>query len=136
MSLPVENQEKIWDHFQNEGIDSFSQSRGRIEFLVRKIPTGKRALNIGVGNGVLDLLASEKGIDIWALDPGERAIDRLRKSLGMGDRAQVGYSQTVPFPDTHFDFVVMSEVLEHLDERVFEATLEEVRRVIGQLGQL
>lgn len=134
MSLLAGNQEKIWDHFQNEGIDSFSQSRGRLEFLVRKIPVGVRALNIGVGNGVLELLALDKGIEIWSLDPGERAIGRLRQLTGMGDRAQIGYSQSMPFPDAHFDFVIMSEVLEHLDEPEFEATLDEVRRVLKPDG--
>lgn len=134
MSLPAENQEKIWDHFQNEGIDSFSQSQGRLEFIVRRIPAGKRVLNIGVGNGGLERLAEGKGIEIWALDPGERAIERVRQSLDMGKKAQIGYSQAMPFPNAHFDFVVMSEVLEHLDEAVFEATLGEVRRVLKPGG--
>ena len=128
------NQEKIWDHFQNEGIDSFSQSSGRLEFLVRRVLPGKRVLNIGVGNGVLELLASKKGVEIWSLDPSERAINRLRQSLGMGETAQVGYSQAMPFPDEHFDVVIMSEVLEHLDEAVFEATLDEVNRVLRPDG--
>lgn len=127
-------QEKIWEHFQNEGIDSFSQSRGRLEFLARRLSPATRVLNIGVGNGVLESLAMNKGVEIWSLDPSERAIDRLRQSLGVEERAQVGYSQAMPFADSHFDAVVMSEVLEHLDDATLEATLDEVYRVLRAGG--
>ena len=127
-------QEKIWEHFQNEGVEAFSRSQGRLEYLVRRLsPTG-RVLNIGVGNGALEFLAVTKGVDIWSLDPSERTIDRLRQSLGMGEKAQVGYSQALPFPDSHFETIVMSEVLEHLDEAVLEKTLDEVRRVLQPGG--
>jgi SAM-dependent methyltransferase len=130
MISPGVGQEKIWEHFQNEGLESFSQSRGRAEFLVRSLSPATRVLNIGVGNGVLESLAVIKGVDIWSLDPSERAIDRLRQSLGMGDKAQAGYSQAIPFADSHFDAVVMTEVLEHLDDAVLEATLKEVHRIL------
>lgn len=127
-------QEKIWEHFQNEGIDSFSQSRGRLEFLVRQLSPATRVLNVGVGNGLLESLVQAKGVDIWSLDPGERSIERLRQSLGVGEKAQVGYSQAMPFADAHFDAVVMSEVLEHLDDVVLDATLDEVHRVLKEGG--
>lgn len=123
-------QEKIWEHFQNEGLESFSRSRGRLEFLVRRLRPATRVLNIGVGNGVLESLALIKGVDIWSLDPSERSIDRLRQSLGMGEKAQAGYSQAMPFIDSHFDAVIMSEVLEHLDDTILKATLDEVYRVL------
>jgi SAM-dependent methyltransferase len=127
-------QEKIWEHFQNEGLESFSKSRGRLEFLVRRLSPATRVLNIGVGNGVLESLAVIKGVDICSLDPSERSIDRLRQSLGVGDKARAGYSQAIPFADSHFDAVVMSEVLEHLDDAVLEATLDEVHRVLRAGG--
>lgn len=135
MEPATSDQKKIWDHFQNEGIRSFVQSQGRLEFLVRHLRPGVRALNIGVGNGALERMAAEKGVDIWSLDPSDRAIEALRKELRLDEKAQVGFSQAMPFSDRHFDVVVMSEVLEHLDEKVFEATLAEVRRILRPGGQ-
>jgi len=129
------DQTKIWDHFQNEGVHSFSQSHGRLEFLVRRLQRGERVLNVGVGNGTLERLATMKGCDVWCLDPSKRAIDRLRTELQLGERAKVGFSQAMPFPDEHFDVVVMSEVLEHLDPDVFQTTLSEVRRVLRKGGR-
>eukprot|EP01107_Rhizomastix_libera_P004500 TRINITY_DN17541_c0_g1_i1.p2 TRINITY_DN17541_c0_g1~~TRINITY_DN17541_c0_g1_i1.p2 ORF type:complete len:235 (-),score=-16.17 TRINITY_DN17541_c0_g1_i1:740-1444(-) len=135
MEPATSDQKRIWDHFQNEGVDSFVQSRGRLEFLVMRLRPGVRALNIGVGNGALERMAAEKGVDIWSLDPSDRAIEALRKELRLGEKAQVGFCQTMPFPDRHFDVVVMSEVLEHLDEKVFEATLAEVKRILRPGGK-
>lgn len=135
MEPAVSDQYKIWDHFQNEGADSFAQSQGRLEFLARRLRPGVRALNIGVGNGALERMAVRKGVDIWSLDPSDRAIASLRKELRLGEKAQAGFCQSMPFPDAHFDVVMMSEVLEHLDDEVFEATLAEVRRVLRPGGR-
>ena len=129
-------QDKIWEHFQNEGVEAFSQSLGRLEFLARRLSPAQRVLNIGVGNGSLEFLAASKGVDIWSLDPSERAIGRIRQSLGMGEKARVGYSQALPFPDSNFDIVIISEVLEHLDESVLQTTLDEVHRVLRTDGVL
>lgn len=135
MEPAVSDQHKIWDHFQNEGVDSFAQNLGRIEFLVKRLRPGMRVLNIGVGNGALEKMALNKGLEIWCLDPSARAIDHLRNALHLGDRAQVGYCQATPFEDAQFDAVVMSEVLEHLDEEVFDATLPEVERILRPGGR-
>ncbi|MEK7801720.1 MAG: class I SAM-dependent methyltransferase [Pseudomonadota bacterium] len=111
-------------------MDSFSQSRGRLEFLVNRLSPAARILNVGVGNGMFESLALARHIDIWSLDPSERAIEKLKISQSLGEKAQVGYSQAMPFPDSHFDAVVMSEVLEHLDDAVLKKTLDEIHRVL------
>lgn len=129
------SQEAIWDHFQNEGADAFVGADARTEFIVRRLKPGERVLNIGVGVGGLERAATAKGVEMWSLDPGERAIARLREQLGMGDRAQAGFSQQMPFPDGHFDTVVMSEVLEHLEGDVLPDTVREVFRVLKPGGR-
>lgn len=135
MAPITSDQNKIWDYFQNEGVDSFEQSQGRLEYLVKRLRPGECALNIGVGNGVLERMAVTKQVDIWSLDPSESAIERLRKELHLGEKAQVGLSQAIPFPDEQFDVVIMSEVLEHLEKDTFEETLMEVKRVLRSGGK-
>lgn len=129
------HQEAIWDYFQNEGADGFDQALPRMRFLLRHLNPGERVLNIGVGNGNLEALGIEKGVEMWSLDPGERAIERVRAKLNMGDRAQVGYSQKMPFPAGTFDKVVMTEVLEHLDDDVHRQTMDDIARVLKPGGQ-
>lgn len=128
------DQKKIWDHFQNEGVESFSKNVGRLEFLLRHLKSNSTVLNIGVGNGYLELICCRKGVQIHSLDPSDRAITKIRESLGISERAKVGQSQNIPFPADYFDVVVMSEVLEHLELRVFDTTLHEVFRVLKSGG--
>ncbi|PNK19151.1 class I SAM-dependent methyltransferase [Cylindrospermopsis raciborskii] len=131
-------QEKIWQYYQNEGLSSFDNSRGRLEFLgrqIRKKLSGKaRGLNIGVGNGSLEKIAISLGLDIWSLDPDNCAIERLSQELGMDGKAKVGYSQNLPFPDNFFDFIVVSEVLEHLSDDILDQSLHEFNRVLKSKG--
>lgn len=130
------DQKRIWDFYQNEGVSSFDQAAGRLSYLVRVLTAGSRVLNIGVGNGALEEFAYRKGVEIWSLDPSEQAIDRLKLKLPLGDRAVAGLSQAMPFPDEHFDAVVMSEVLEHLEPDVFSTTVIQVVRVLKPGGRL
>jgi len=129
-----EDQALIWDHFQNEGVGSFSQSIPRLRYLVGQISPETKLLNIGIGGAILEKLAFEKGIDIHSLDPNERAIDKLRTEFDLGEKAKVGTSQEIPFGDNTFDAVVMSEVLEHLGEVDFDSTIGEVARVLKHNG--
>jgi ubiquinone/menaquinone biosynthesis C-methylase UbiE len=129
------NQEKIWEHFQNDAIESFSGSLPRMKFLCNQLKPNERVLNIGVGNGSLEYLALKKGVDIYCLDPSEKSIDNLFNKLGVSDKFRVGYSQNIPFPDDFFNAVIMSEVLEHLSEKDFNETLKEVKRVLKNSGK-
>lgn len=131
------HQTKIWEHFQNDsqaGEVAFS-GRLRYEFLARRCGSGERVLNVGVGRGGFEELLVAAGADVSCLDPSETSIATLRQRLGLGDRAKVGFSQSMPFPDAAFDVVVMSEVLEHLDDDVLRATVAEARRVLSPGGR-
>jgi SAM-dependent methyltransferase len=133
---PAHGQEAIWEYLQNEGKDWFDGAEDRLAFLVKGLHPGTRVLNIGIGNGFLEAEANRKGVQIHSLDPSERAVAGLRQRLKLGDRAQVGYSQTMPFPDSYFDAVVASEVLEHLDDDILDRSLNEIVRVLVPGGAL
>ena len=131
------DQTKIWDHFQNDGEmgDAFLAAGPRYEFIARQISSGMSMLNIGVGRGGLEHILLKKGVIVSCLDPSESTIERLGQQYELGTRAQVGFSQCMPFPDHQFDIVVMSEVLEHLSDEVLNLTLAEVRRVLKPNGR-
>lgn len=131
------DQTKIWDYFQNEDAigDAFAGAPTRYEFLSRYIKPGMSVLNIGVGRGGLEAILLQKGAVVSCLDPSEISIEKLRKLFGLGDRAQVGYSQAMPFMDGQFETVIMSEVLEHLNDEILHATLGEVSRVLKSGGR-
>jgi len=91
-------------------------------------------LNIGVGNASLEQLSDAKGVQVFSLDPSRRSIDRLQKALGSEDRAKVGYIQNIPFSADTFDAVVMSELIEHLDDETIRQGMAEVARVLRPGG--
>lgn len=130
------DQTKIWNHFQNNDKtgDAFIGALPRYEFLAKQIQSGMTILNIGVGHGALESILIKKGVVVNCLDPSEETIDRLRKQYDLGVRAQAGFSQSMPFQDSEFDVVIMSEVLEHLTDDVLHSTLGEVRRVLKSNG--
>src|SRR5689334_3083972 len=106
------NQDAIWEYFQNEAAESFAGSVSRLAYLANLIPSPAKVLNIGVGGGMFESQAIAKGLTVFSLDPSAKSIEGLRQRFGLGDRAQVGYSQQIPFFDDSFDAVVISEVLE------------------------
>jgi SAM-dependent methyltransferase len=131
------DQTKIWDYFQNESDagDTFAGARSRYEFLARHIAPGMSVLNVGVGRGGLEAILLTKGAVVSCLDPSEKSIENLRELFSLGDRARVGFSQRMPFADRQFDVVVMSEVIEHLNDEVLRSTLSEVLRVLKSGGR-
>lgn len=125
-------QDRIWEAYQNDADlhEMGCRDGGRIKYVVRSIPLRGRVLNIGVGKGILEEVLLQQGVEVYSLDPSETTIRRLRDELSMGDRAQAGYSQHIPFMNAHFDCVIMTEVLEHLSDDILEQTLHEISRVL------
>lgn len=130
-------QSKIWDHFQNHESTAaaFDSARPRYAYLAKQIAPGMAALNIGVGRGALEAMLVAKGVTVSCLDPSDKSIAQIAERHGLGERAQVGFSQSMPFPEGRFDVVIMSEVLEHLSDDVLASTLDEVRRVLKVGGR-
>jgi SAM-dependent methyltransferase len=134
--LAQEEQDRIWKHHQVTGTGVFDLSYPRLRLLGEQCARGTRVLNVGVGSGYLERLLVTRGVDVFSLDPSSETIERLRTELGMGERAQHGYAQQMPFADRFFDTVIMTEVLEHLQSDLLHSTLDEVRRVLKPGGEL
>ena len=128
------DQDATWDYFQNEGIAAFDGSASRLKYLVRQLRGARSVLNIGIGNGYFEEQAQRSGMLVSAIDPSERTVELLRQRLQLGDRVQVAYSQKIPMPESTFDSVVASEVLEHLTDDVLDQTFNEVYRVLKPGG--
>ncbi|MFZ4664229.1 MAG: class I SAM-dependent methyltransferase, partial [Caldilineaceae bacterium] len=133
----VYNQDPLWSYYQTQQPTLFTGAEQRLTFLVhqlvRRCPNA-RVLDIGIGNGLFEKIALAAGLDVYCLDPSSESIRLVRERYALGIKAQVGYSQQMPFRDNYFDGVVLSEVIEHLSDEVIAQTLPEVRRVLRQDG--
>jgi len=129
-------QDKIWDYYQTQAKEGFSSNVGRLDYVAKLVENDKSVLTIGVGDLYLEKILLSKGVDLATLDPSEASIVNARKALRLTeDTAKLGYSQNIPYDSDHFDAVVMSEVLEHLDDEVLQKTISEVFRVLKTGGR-
>ncbi len=136
----AEHNEPIWDYFQNEAPHVFGgiHSHPRLEFMVRRVGrlaggSKSRVLNIGIGDGRFEMLAHQRGWSVAALDPSETSVRRLAEQ---GIDARTGRVEQMPFLAGEFNFVVISEVLEHLTADQRQQGLAEIQRVLKPGGYL
>lgn len=125
-------QNKIWNYYQTQHPEAFTGAATRLRHLSRKIPKGSRVVNIGVGSGQLEILARQAGHDVISLDPDAASLKRAAR----GQLAVAGLIQALPLLDESVDLVVVSEVLEHLDDQTLELGIREIRRVLRPGGLL
>lgn len=133
------NQDKIWNYFETETNKAvFSASAPRLSYLFQQAQShfpqnNPRILNIGIGDGWLEKRCQQAGWHTYTLDPSFDAIAKI-KELGIG--GETGYIEKNPYPDSFFDIVFCSEVIEHLSEEQISLGLLEIKRVLSDEGVL
>jgi SAM-dependent methyltransferase len=97
------------------------------------IPPSAQVLDVGCGTGSnLRMLVELDFEDVTGLDRSEDAIRWCReKELPTVERGDLC---ALPFPEDHFDLVLATDVLEHIDEP--DAAVAELRRVLRPGGTL
>jgi SAM-dependent methyltransferase len=133
------NQKVMWDYYQGEGESSFAGAIPRLSYLVKrakKLSLSHRnveILNIGVGGGHLEQLASQNGFTPYSLDPSPIAIEKIKCK---GYTGKVGMIESIPYEDEFFGTVFCSEVLEHLPLESLKNGVSEIHRVLKKNGYL
>lgn len=98
--------------------------------ILKFIEPGMTVLDAGCGEGLLSVMMAQKGAIVTGCDLSEPNIEQSRKfakEQGVAIDFTVGDAEFLPFPDSSFDLVVSSHVLEHLPD--FDKGLQEVMRV-------
>ncbi len=101
-------------------------------------PPGGRevaVLEIGVNPGQLTALLAWRGYRVWGTDLFPEHRSELWRRLGVEVRRANLDAEPLPYPDETFDWVVFSEVIEHLTASPLDA-LEEIHRVLKPGGQV
>ncbi|MBI4264709.1 MAG: class I SAM-dependent methyltransferase [Acidobacteria bacterium] len=97
---------------------------------------GRCALDLGCGDGVLTATLAERGARAIGVDADRTMLDVAIARRGRGDRPQYveGRIETLPFPDSRFDVVVVVTVLCLVTDRT--AAIREAARVLRPGGRL
>lgn len=93
-------------------------------------------LDLGCRHGALTFMLTEAGHDVIGVDCSKDAIEICnRLALEKGDAEYPEFQEAsidaMPFPDDHFDTIIMAKVLEHIDN---PEHLAEVVRVLKPTG--
>lgn len=80
-----------------------------------KAKVGEKVLDLGSGRGWFAILLAKRGCSVSAVDLSEKNLEHIRSTNPAID-CRLGSAYELPFTGERFDWIVMNEVLEHLEE--------------------
>ncbi|MCX5667387.1 MAG: methyltransferase domain-containing protein [Candidatus Omnitrophica bacterium] len=98
---------------------------------LKKIKKAGRILDIGCAAGFLLDEAQKAGFNIHGIELSKWAADYARNKLGIKTICQ-GMLKEAGYPKSHFDVIVLSDVIEHLIDP--KGTLVEIRKLLKPDG--
>lgn len=88
-------------------------------FFTERINPGERVLDIGSGNGALAYdLATVSGAEVTGIDISKENVELARRRYKHQSLCFVHGDALQDIPEEGFDVVVMSNLLEHIEERI------------------
>jgi len=100
-----------------------SHLKEKIVKVVELIPKNtKTIVDVGCGNGVITNVLGQQ-YDVTGVDRSEHALSMVKTKKVKAS------SENIPLPDHSFDMVFSSELLEHLEDGVFQNTIQEFERL-------
>ena len=91
---------------------------GYHDFFVQRLRPGERVLDIGCGYGALAYDMAKKGAKVTGIDMNEKNISVAREKFAHDNLIFILGDVNRDVPNEGVDTIVMSNVLEHLDNRV------------------
>ncbi|MBE0664056.1 MAG: class I SAM-dependent methyltransferase [Bacteroidales bacterium] len=117
MDNPLYYEDFAWAELQDEKIQE------KANLFLSLIPRDvKTILDLGCGNGIITNILAEH-FDVTGADRSVAALKMVKTK-----KVQCNCND-LPFADGAFDMVLSSEMLEHLEENVYQETIAEIRRV-------
>jgi SAM-dependent methyltransferase len=126
--LPLNDKLKfIYDHFYEHDYGNLQRGKGIWKYAMQYFSFTK-GLDVGCGraNGVQ--YAREQGHDVYGCDVSESA-KKCWAERGVLDYCTVCSAAKLPYQDNEFDFIVCSEVMEHIPEDSILPSLKEIFRI-------
>ena len=98
---------------------------------------GKKVLDAACGSGYGTKMLAQKAMNVIGMDISQEAIEYAKQNYKKDNSEYfVGSVEKLPFKDNEFDVVVSFETIEHVDERIQKAFLNEIQRVLKNDGML
>lgn len=108
----------------------------RYQVVVDQIASGSHVLEIGSGDGCLSASLADSGARVTGIELDRTAVELASRALQCVENCVIARAScyNLPFPSEEFDFAIMADVIEHLDEP--KVALAEAARVLRRDGAL
>lgn len=111
----------------------FLGRRDMIRRLIRDCPRSSEVLEIGCSGGpMMEILRDDGFTNISGIDINEKAVDICRQK-GLNN-VMLANGEETGFEDQHFDVIIASDVLEHIQQET--KALTEWKRILKERGKL
>ncbi|MFA5746641.1 MAG: methyltransferase domain-containing protein [Candidatus Paceibacterota bacterium] len=136
--IPVFLNDEQWEKWQKEDIVYNPYLQGghflsSTDFYAKYGRSWQKVADIGGGDGVNSAELAEEGKDVYVLNPGFLALQKLQKRGIPGLHPICCEGENIPFADEFFDGVLNIFVIEHLSDPF--PILKEIRRVLKKEGE-
>lgn len=135
--------EKYEEFHKNAGVQTKIVNKNNftyhivLSFIDKYLQPDMKVLDIGCGVGTISLYVANKDNEVLGIDISEKAINVAQKSAEILGIKNVSF-KAIDFLDTDFqekfDFIIFSEVLEHLSDDKF--AIKKIRKLLRENGIL
>jgi 2-polyprenyl-3-methyl-5-hydroxy-6-metoxy-1,4-benzoquinol methylase len=94
---------------------------------------GEKVLDLGSGRGWFAIEMAKRGCMVTAVDLSEKNLEYIHKA-NKTIECKIGSAYELPFDSERFDWIVMNEVLEHLEEP--EKAIEHLKSYLDPNGKV
>ena len=130
-----------------DGVEYFSKNKTAPKFIyaikTSGITKGDTALDIGCGRGDLIMALARKGANVTGIDYSQDALDIAQQAISNQSvewkhRLKVLHSNAtdLKFADQTFDYIFMTDLVEHLYHAELQKCFAECKRVLKSDGKL
>lgn len=125
------NAEQIWG-WGTPARRMRAQRRADLLKSIGNLHKGNRVLEIGCGTGIFSVFFAQDGVQLISIDICQEMLDQAKRKTSNVE-FKIDDAENLSFPDNHFDTVVASSVLHHLD---VDRTLQGIWRVLLRACEL
>ena len=90
------------------------------DFFIANIEAGSRVLDVGCGVGAVarSIALGVKGVSVTGVDSNPGLLEKARAGETLSNLAFIEGDATRDLPQEHWDVIILSNVLEHIEDRV------------------
>lgn len=130
------SEKKKIENFLAGELDPAFYSRAKIILENIAVKPGERVLEVGCGRGFYEKAVTKiyRGVKIVGVDQNEKYLKMAKQEMGKGAVFLCGNAENLPLGNESFQWVICSEVLEHI--RDDEKAISEIKRVLTPGGKV